>query len=457
MNVTGALARFVADAAAGDIPEEARLQARRAVLDTLGVILAGCGEDAGRIVVGWVREQGGTAEASVLGHGFRAPAAEAALVNGTSGHALDYDDVNISLRGHPSIPLLPALLALGEKLGAPGRDLVTAFVLGFEVEAKLGRLIGGPHYALGWHATSTLGSLGAAAACAKLLALDGERTRAALGIAASLAGGVQQNFGSMTKPLHAGWAARNGVVAAALAERGLTADAQALEGPSGFLRAASGDARLDADPALERLGDPWEIVSPGIGVKLYPCCYATHRALDAALELRQSHGIDVARIESVEVRVSRGTLLPLRREPPGTGLEGKFSLEYCLAAALLEGRVGLDSFRDEAVRRAVAADLMARVRVVEDREPAPFPIGGFAEVRLRLKDGSEHSLRVDTPRGDPQRPLTWDELAAKFRDCAGAVLPPDACERAIVTIEALEDVGDARELTAVLSAEEARR
>ncbi len=451
MNVTERLASFVAGADAEDIPPEARLQARRAILDTLGVTLAGCGEEASGLVAAWVREQGGPEEASVLGHGFRATATEAALANGTSGHALDYDDVNMSMRGHPSIPLLPAALALGEKLGSSGRQLVTAFVLGFEVEAKLGRAIGGPHYALGWHATSTLGTLGAAAACARLMSLDAERTQVALGIAASLASGVRQNFGTMTKPLHAGWAARSGLVAASLAQRGFSADAQALEGPSGFLRAAAGGADIDPAKAAEGLGDPWEILSPGIGVKLYPCCYATHRALDAALALKETQAIDPSRIEKIEARVTRGTLMPLIRERPQTGLQGKFSLEYCLTAALLDGRVVLSSFTDEAVLRPQAQALLAVVEAVEDAQEAPFPIGGFAEVRVVVAGGGEYAERVERPRGDPQRPLTWEELAAKFRDCAAAALAPAAIERAISAIEGLEALRDVRELTAMLA------
>ena len=181
---------------------------------------------------------------------------------------------------------MPAVFAMGEKLGSSGRDVIDAFVLGFEVECRLGRAIGGPHYALGWHATSTFGSLGAAAACARLMRLDPERTQTALAIAASLASGIRQNFGTMTKPLHAGWAARNGVIAAQLAQRGFSADAEALEGENGFLRAASGGAEYDPLAAVRSLGESWEIVSPGIGVKLYPCCYATHRAIDSALEAR---------------------------------------------------------------------------------------------------------------------------------------------------------------------------
>jgi 2-methylcitrate dehydratase PrpD len=355
------------------------------------------------------------------------------------------------MRGHPSAPLLPAVLAVGEKAGGSGRDLLTAFVLGFEVEARLGRAIGEAHYALGWHATSTLGTLGAVAACARLLNLDVGGTKTALGIAASLASGLQQNFGTMTKPLHAGWAARNGVVAAELASRGFTADPRALEGESGFLRAMSGGSEVDLEP-LAAPGDPFEITASGIGVKLYPCCYAVHRSLDAALELRVRHRIDPGSIARVEVEVSRGALLPLRHEPPTTGLEGKFSLSYCLAAALVDGRVGLASFTDEAVCRPAVRELMSKVEAREGAEPGAFPIGGYAEVRIALRDGSEQGLRVDTPRGDPSRPLTWEELVEKFRDCAGTVLPTQTVERTLRMVERLEELPDVGELTETLRA-----
>ncbi len=312
----------------------------------------------------------------------------------------------MSMRGHPSVPLLPAVLALGEKLDSSGSEVIDAFVLGFEVECKLGRVIGAPHYALGWHATSTLGTLGAAAACARLLRLDADQTQTALGIAASLASGVRQNFGTMTKPLHAGWAAHNGVIAATLAGRGFTADSAALEGESGLLSAASGDARLNSR-ALSRLGDPWEIVSPGIGVKLYPCCYATHRAIDAALEIVASDGPHHSNIESVEVTVSRGTLMPLQKPLPATGLEGKFSMEYCIAAALADGRVGLATFTDDAVRRPDLRKLMKRVVVREERRAGAFPIGGRALVSVDTSGKVNHARVVETPKGDPQNPLSW--------------------------------------------------
>jgi 2-methylcitrate dehydratase PrpD len=452
VKITRRLAEFVATTPSSDIVPQAREQARRAFLDTLGVMLAGSREDASRIASDMARDQGGSTEASVFGHGFAAPAGEAALVNGTSAHALDFDDVNMSMRGHPSVPLLPAVLALGEKLDSSGREVIDAFVLGFEVECKLGRVIGAPHYALGWHATSTLGTLGAAAACARLLRLDAAQAQTALGLAASLASGVRQNFGTMTKPLHAGWAARNGVIAATLADRGFTADSAALEGESGLLRAASGGARLNSR-ALSRLGDPWEIVSPGIGVKLYPCCYATHRAIDGALEIVASGGLRRSDIERIKVTVSRGTLMPLQKQLPETGLEGKFSMEYCIAAALADGRIGLATFTDDAVRRPDLRKLMKRVAVREERRAGAFPIGGRAVVSVDTSGWVNHTRTVETPRGDPQNPLTWEELCDKFRDCAGAVFPGPAIEEAIEKVTALDETENIGRLASVLTPE----
>ncbi len=446
VDITQRLAQFVASTPSETIGAAAREQAKRALLDTLGVMLAGSREPASRIVVERVREQGGVGEATVVGAGFRAPVSQAALANGTAAHALDYDDVTANMRGHPSAPLVPALLALGEKLGLSGREVLDAYVLGFEVECKLGRAVGGPHYALGWHATSTLGTIGAAAACARLLGLDAGRTRNALGIGASLASGLQQNFGTMTKPLHAGWAAHNGVVAAQLATLGFEADAEAIEGPSGFLRAMSGGAESDLQAAVHGLGEPWEVVEPGIGVKLYPCCYATHRAIDAALQVRRHSGFDAAAIERVELHLSQGTLLPLIGRAPATGLEAKFSMEYCVASALAYGAPGLSAFTDEAAVRADVQALARRVPAIEDGPAMAYPIEGWARIVVRQTNGLAFEADMDTPRGDPQNPLTWDELAGKFRDCAGKVLSPDHVEGAIGLVRRADELADIGEL-----------
>ena len=451
MEVTRILAEFTACTPADAIPAAAREQARRAILDTLGVTLAGSREEASRIVAALAREQGGRADSSVLGGRLRIPAGEAALVNGTSAHALDYDDVNMSMRGHPSVPIVPAVLAVGEKLAASGREVIDALILGFEVECKIGRLIGQSHYTLGWHPTSTFGTLGAAAACARLLRLDTGRTQATLGIAASLSSGTRRNFGSMTKPLHAGWAARNGVVAADLAGRGFTADAEALEGEAGWLHAASGGAAADYSP-LAHLGDPWEIVSPGIGVKLYPCCYFTHLAIDAALQLQPAIARDLEAIESIEVSVSPGTMMVLRKTLPATGLEGKFSMEYCVAAALADGAVALGTFTDAAVARPGVRRFMSMVRVTEDGPTAGASLTGSATVSVRLRDRQPASSpRTDIPRGDPQNPLSWEQLATKFRECAALALPDQKIESAVALVERLDQLADIRALTAALA------
>ena len=456
MAATEAIARFLVSTSYDDLPAEAVEAARRAVLDTLGVALAGSREEAGRLVEALAAEAGGAPQAAVWGRPLRLPATEAALVNGVFAHALDFDDVNDSMRGHPSAPLLPAVLALAEKLGAGGRRVIESFVLGFEVECKLGRALGRSHYARGWHATATLGTLGAAAACSRLLRLDETATRVALGLATSLASGSRQNFGTMTKALHAGWAARSGLLAALLAQRGFTADASILDSPLGFGSLFAPEGDWAPEEAVRTLGDPWDILSPGVSVKRYPCCFATHRALDALLELRARHGIRPAAVKRVEVAMPRGAALPLIHSRPETGLEGKFSLAYCLAVALLDGEVGLASFDDASVQRTEAQALLCRVQLREGPGEAVAIVDGYAEVSVVMKDGSRYEERVDHPKGSPQAPLTWEELVAKFRDCASRALAAEAAERVVALVRRIEALADVRELTEALTAAEAR-
>jgi 2-methylcitrate dehydratase PrpD len=447
MGATEKLAQFAAAIDYDSLPEEVVTAVKRTVLDTLAVSIAGCREEAAAIIAAYVQELSAAGEAGVVGSGFQTAASEAALANGTLAHALDYDDVSTSMLGHPSAPLLPAVLAVAEKTGVPGKDVIVAFVVGLEVECKLGLAIGASHYARGWHPTATLGTLGAAVACTKLLCSDVAAIRAALGIATSLAGGSRQNFGTMSKPLHAGIAARNGVMAASLAVRGFSADASIIEAPLGFLH-LFGVGGHDAERAMASLGQPFDIISPGIGVKLYPCCYESHRALDAALQLRKEANIEAPRIARVEARVSPGTATPLIHHRPQTGLEGKFSMEYCLAAALLDGKINLASFADEAVQRPQAQELLRRVEMVEEEQWQP--IFGPATVTVILDDGSQHSRRVETPGGDPRAPLTWEELVAKYRDCAAGILPDAATARSAEIIANLEAAADVGELMGII-------
>jgi len=442
------LARFAATAT---VPAAARAAAARAFLDTAGVMLAGSVEPVARMVQALAEEEGGHPCCRIAGTPVRTGAAMAALANGAATHALDYDDMCFVSLAHPSATLVPAGLAAGDLAGASGAAVLDAYVVGFETECALGRVMNPRHYTQGWHATSTLGTLGAAATAARLLRLDAESTARALAIAASGAAGLKENFGTMTKPLHAGAAAKNGVVAALLARRGLTASARAIDGPQGLFVAMSAE-QPDAREPLNDLGRRWEILETGITVKLYPSCAGTHPPLDAVLDLRGRHGLTADAVDRVDVDVDDVTPTILIYERPATGLEGKFSLHFCVAAALVFGRVGLDTFepgplRDPAVRR-----LMPRVAMRPDPELGRgHPALTQARVILRLTDGREVHARADGARGYPDRPAGEEELARKFEDCAGRALAAPAIARALEALRGIESLGDVRELTALLA------
>lgn len=438
MSLATGIAEWVARVRYEDLPAEVVEVARRAHLDTVGVILAGLGEPVTRAVQALLAEEGARPVASQLGTGFRTSMSGAAWVNGVSGHALDYDDVSLSVLGHPSVVIVPAVLAAAEATGAGGRAVIEAFAVGVELMAKLGLTVGIGHYRLGWHATATLGTLGAAVAAGKILGLAPAQLAHALAAAVSMAGGSRRNFGTMIKPYHPGHAARCGVEAARLARHGLQGDAEIMEAPYGFFDLFTRDG-VDAAGLAKRLGQPWDLVSPGLNVKRYPCCYNTHRAADATLTLARQVRAD--EVETVRVAVPVGGMLPLIHPRPGGGLEGKFSMEYVVAAALLDGALTLDSFTDEAVRRPAAQALLRRVTVVEDPgiPIASNPVEeGWVDVRVDTRQGRSMAERVVHPIGAPQAPLPWDELVAKFRDCAGGVLAPAQADRAVACLRALE-------------------
>ena len=341
---TAGVAEFLVKSRWEDCPPEAVEAARRAILDCLGVMLAGSVEPPARIIQRIAEMEGGTPLATVVGTGRRTGATWAALANGTAAHALDYDDTNFAMMGHPSAPVLSAALAAGELALADGRSLVHAFLLGFEVETTLAEVVNPPHYYRGWHATCTLGTLGAAAAAAHLLGLDAAQTRVALAVAASQASGLKENFGTMTKPFHAGHAARSGVLAALMAREGWTASEQALEGPQGFFAVlGAGDLRLEH---LATLGRPWKILTTGVAVKPYPSCACTHSIIDGARELRERHRLRPDDIREVTVGVHASVPNILIHDRPRTGLEGKFSGVFAAAAALVEEHLGLQTFTD---------------------------------------------------------------------------------------------------------------
>jgi 2-methylcitrate dehydratase PrpD len=415
--VTASVARFAREFDLQAAPEAVLERAKRAVLDTVGVTVAGGREPSFQILATTLGDSRAD-QATILPGGSRTSAAQAAFLNGTAGHALDYDDVIDEIKGHPSVVLVSALLALAEAEGKSGRDLLEAYVVGLEVACALAQALPvDAHYAAGWHATATVGVIGAAAGAGRLLGLDEPRLRNALGIAASMASGSRQNFGTMTKPLHAGLAARDAVVAAQLAANGFTADQDQLEGPMGFLRMYGVDA--DPEGVVRRLAGARVLEQHGLNVKKYPCCYNTHRLADAALAI-QARGIDASAVKGVAATVEPGGQQAVIHHRPRTGLEGKFSSEYVLAACLLDGRVGLSTFDDAAVVRPEAQDLLRRVTIAESVTPPIGPTSydhAYAVVEVRLTDGQVVRERCDMPRGDARAPLASEELESKFRDC----------------------------------------
>jgi len=448
MSLTRDLGRFVADAAFARLPAEAIDVARIGFIDCIATMIAGAHDPAPQLLRRALQPTDG--EASLYFSGERAPAPEAAWINGTAGHALDYDDV-ASLRGHPSTVLVPAIIAEGEALGASGRDMLAAYVVGYETWAELAWRDPGHHHRKGWHPTGIFGPIGAAAACASLRRLDAQRTAHALALAASQSSGIMANFGTMTKPFHAGRSAHSGLFAARLAEIGFTASADALEHPQGFLSAVSPAGEVDRETPARGLGEEWKIVKYRLGIKKYPACYCTHRALDAMLELLARRPLGPEEIEKITVSLSDTHALILRNHAAQTGLEAKFSIEFAMAAAVVARRAGLGEYSDSFVRRPEVQALMRKVAVETNRNYDPEVSGAsvWDQVRIDLADGgSIESEKVSRAKGHADRPLTEAELFEKFRGCLDAGGSRVAPEALFDRLKHLENLS-ARQLTAI--------
>lgn len=447
---TGACTDFVSSGRPEDLSELVAERSKLAILDTLGVTLAGVRTGTAVAVRQFVAASGGPPRSSIIGTNEKTDPASAAFVNGTTGHALDYDDVSWSMIGHPTVAVLPAVLALAEDRHLSGRQVLTAYAIGFEVAAKLGEALNPSHYERGFHATGTLGTLAAAAAAANLLGFDKEQTANALGIASSLASGVRQNFGTDTKPLHAGQAARNGVVAAELTELGFTASHEILSAQWGFANVFAdvkeSEQGLDS---LAALGNPWEIAGSGLLIKAFPSCVSTHTGIDSALELRGQHKIDCAAIQAIDVGVVEISTKILIHNRPTTGLEGKFSMPYCVSRALLDGAVKIRDFSDDRVNEASVQQLLRKVEMrVDERVNSEWKVGRprGAIVTVRMNDGAELVARTDVPSGTGEK-LDRGVVRAKFEDCSRELTNlreatlVDALAESVLRLETIEDIG----------------
>ncbi len=448
MTALSLLGRWVSECDAGH-PTEAYDAARAAVIDTVGCMLAGASEDISARFRATV-QRWGTGECRAVG-GVLTSAPYAALLNGTAAHALDFDDNDTPAASHPSAVLVPALLVIAEERQLGGRAVLDGYIVALEVMSRIGEAINMGHYAKGWHATATIGSLGAAAGAARLLRLDPAQAAAAISLATSRAGGFKSQFGTMAKPAHAGLAAQSGVIAASLAESGVTASTETLDGTWSVLSLLSGDRPAGFDGLARRLAQPLAITQYGLSMKRYPSCYYIARAIDGVLSLRTAHGLTGDDVDGVEVKMPARNTDILRFPEPRSVSEARFSVPYCVAAALIHGDVGLSELSEAALHRPDIRALLKRVKLVPyDTDPVSPDLSPDEPdtVTIRLKDGRSLSETVRRIRGSAGLPPTATELFGKFERCAAIRLEGKSVAQLSTLLRDFDSVGDIRRVTA---------
>lgn len=445
--LTKQLAEFAINTSASAIPQAVMNGARDALVDTLGCTLAGTLDEGAEIAQRWVMETGARAQAIVLGTKLATSPAEAAFSNGLAAHALDFDDAMTTLRGHPTAPMLGAGLAVGEAVGASGKAVLAAMSIGLEIGGKIGPAFGAGHYIKGWHSTATVGIFGTTAVAARLWGLSVEQLQTAWGIAASQMSGLIRNFGSMTKPFHAGHTARSAVLAAWMAKNGFTADDHIFDGKNNLFDTYAGADAVPLESTLKHLGDPWEMLTPGIYVKRYPCCYCNHRPVGGMFEMIKEHNIKADEVTKVRIGFLPGADTPLIHRDPHTGLEGKFSMEYNAAAAVLDGKLVMDTFTDAMVQRPEIRAFMPKVeRFYIPSEKTFSGTTGFTEIEIETRRGT-YKMNIDRVPGSPEWPMTPADREEKFLDCSGLVLGSAGAKKLFALADGCEKLANIAELT----------
>lgn len=444
--ITARLSEFAVEWPASRVPDSVVARAADAFVDVLGVALAGGTEPASQIARR-VTPAAASGRASLWGRQDRASAEDAAFVNGIQSHALDFDDSALNMRGHASTVMLPAALAAGEAVGASGRAVMESYAVGLEVALRVSMAMGPEHYLGGWHATGTAGLFGAVTAAGRLFGLNKRQQQMAYGIASSQVGALARNLGTMTKPFHAGNAARCGVFSARLAAEGFTADPNIFEGHQNVLTVyGAADSAISA-ATLDSLGSKWEIEDPGLYVKRWPCCYATHRPIAALRRILAENNLNAGDVTSVEVGFLPASDAPLKYRSAKTGLQGKFSAEYVLAACLLDEKLGFSSFTDEAVLRPQAQALSAQVsRFTIAREGVFSGLSGFTDIVVHTAKG-RYELREERTPGSPDWPLSAQERNDKFLDCAALVMPHERAKKLLASAKVIHHAANVAELS----------
>src|SRR5467141_695812 len=463
--LTDYVGRFVATTKYEDIPPEVIELGKKSILAGLGLALAGSRAETGTICREYLKNNGVcVGKPTIAGSALKTSPRFAAFVNGVSIHADDFDDTQLSaakdrvygLLVHPTVPVLPAVLALAEGRTISGKEFMLAYHLGAEVECKIAEAISPRHYQDGFHSTGTCGAFGSAAACAKLFQFDLSKILNTFGLAASQSGGLRENFGTMTKPFQAGHAAESGVVSADLVALGWTAAQQILEADRGFFHAFGGSYAPAA--IMDRLGKPWTFTSPGISLKPYPSGSLTHPAMTELARLIQANNIEAAQTERVDVGANHNMTTTLLHHQPKTGLEAKFSMEFCIAILLLEHKAGLREFSDKVVQRADVQEMIRRVNFYVDPEAESAGFDKMTSLlKIHLKDGRVIAGRAEFGKGSPANPMTFEEAAAKFRGCAEyADWPSAKTEKIIAFVRALDSAQDVSALSPLLAAEKGK-
>ncbi len=444
--LTQRLAEFVAGQSADDIPDEVYDAARDAVMDTLGVALAGSCEPVANKAAAWVREIGAAPKATVWGRSLASDTSNAAFANGISAHALDFDDSLPSGRGHISACLVPTVLTVGEVTGASGQEVLAAYAIGLEIAGVLGRLFGPGHQRRGWHPTATVGTLAATTAAARLTGLNAQGVARAWGLAGSQISGLARNFGTMTKSFHVGRAAQTGVVTAGLANKGFTADEAIFDDTGNVIDIYAGGDGEPIEAVIASLCSPWTILSPGNCVKRWPCCYSGHRTIAALIELIEQNNISTDDVTAVSISFLPGGDASLLSTDPQTGLEGKFSIEYIVAALLLDGTLKMATFTDAMVQRPAARAMMGRVRRVHIPDEKFYSgIAGYNDITVTTKSG-RFEVREDRVPGSRAWPMSEFERDAKFTDCATPILGDSGAAHLLTQIKGVRATGDIRAL-----------
>lgn len=449
-SLTTQLGALVAGMTVSSIPDGGRRIAKTGIADCVACMIAGAPEPVVGLVDRELAGDGGQGKASLIPSGERRGVQDAALVNGVAAHVLDYDDV--ALDGHPSAALVPAILAQAEASQSSGAEMLAAYVAGYEVWAELLARIPGHLHDKGWHPTAVLGAVAAAAACARLRRLDAAKTATAMAAAASMSAGLVANFGTMAKSFQVGRAAQSGVIAARLAAGGFTASLDVFEHQIGFVHAFAPIPPSETVQPLDAKRE-WQIVRNGLNVKRYPICYATHRSIDAILDVVQQHDLRPVDVQNVHVATGRTQMLMLRNHRPQTGLEAKFSMEFAMASAVVARRVGLGELTDAFVQRPEVQQAIGKVTYeTGDTISGSIPFAPFDRVEVTLRDGRRiKSAQVTHAKGSHERPLSADELQAKFDECVAQTLPPAGRSRAFAAIMSLETAPSVEALSVIRS------